>query len=89
MTQSVSKDTLLATQAAFVARIPTIKNADDLSAFIKDVDVWLHSSGVSNRVVPKAVDGAWRLRTNDAPFDVTEGEQYSLACGIRAFTFNS
>ncbi len=89
MTQSIPRDVLLAEQAAFVSRIETIGNADDPSAFIKDVNVWLHSPGVSSRVQPKAVDAAWGMLQEYAPFDFTEGERYSLACGIKAFTFNS
>jgi hypothetical protein len=89
MTECFPRDTLLATQKAFAERVGTIETADDLSAFIKDVDVWLHSPGVSNSVAPNALDAQWRTKLKGAPFHVTDDEKNALANGIRAFTFHS
>ena len=80
-------DTLLAKQKEFADRVVTLKHSADLAEFIEDVDLWLHSPDVCNRVSPKKVDGAWRLMLNEAPFVMTDGEKIFLAYGIKAFTF--
>jgi hypothetical protein len=80
-------DTLLPEQKEFADRVATLKTADDLAAFMNDVDVWLHTPGVSNCISPKTLDGAWRLLLESAPFEMTDDEKNALASGIRAFTF--
>ena len=87
MLPGTANDTLLAKQQEFTDRVATLKYSSDLAEFIEDVDLWLRSPSVCNRVSPKKIDGAWRLILNDTPFVMTEGERISLAYGIRAFTF--
>jgi hypothetical protein len=87
MLAGTAHDILLAKQKEFTDRVATLKHSTDLAEFIEEVDLWLHSPDVCNRVSPTKVDGAWRLMLNDAPFVLTDGEKMSLAYGIRAFTF--
>jgi hypothetical protein len=87
MLSGTATDVLLTKQKEFTDRVATLKHSADLADFIEEVDLWLHSPDVCNRVSPKNIDGAWRLMLNDAPFVMTDGEKISLAYGIRAFTF--
>lgn len=87
MLPCVPNDTLLIEQNEFADRVATLSSADDLAAFIKDFDVWLHTPGISNCIYPKALDGGWRLMLKRAPFEMTDDEKDALANGIRAFTF--
>ncbi len=87
MLPCVPQNTLLPQQKAFADRVYSLQDAHDLDAFTKDVTVWLQSPGISNSVVPKALDGAWRVKLQAAPFTVTDGDKHALADEINAFQF--
>lgn len=89
MLEHAPVSTLLDEQKAFVERIESVRNADDLAAFLKDVTVWLHTPGVSNSVSPKGLDGAWARRLKDAPFVVANAEKDTLRKELTALSFNT
>ncbi len=69
---------LLAEQKELAERVPTLWTPGDLAAFLRDVNAWLHTPGVSNCVSVHSLDGAWRLRLNDAPFSLTDSDKEAL-----------
>jgi hypothetical protein len=55
-----------AEQNAFIERVATLLISDDLATFIKDVNSWLQTPGVSNCASPHTLGGELEVENETA-----------------------
>jgi hypothetical protein len=78
---------ILAHQHAFADRVATIRNVDDLTEFVDDVNDWLQRTAIANCVSPNVLEGRWTERLKIDPLLVSDPERQALAEEIRAWQF--